>query len=84
MKRTRGFLRSARSSIERKVHLAGVAQDGDSCAGDFAPVAIHGEGGFDDDDIRAGVDEGVKEEAQGVVAAVGEEELVGLYFEVAG
>jgi hypothetical protein len=56
----------------------------DFCAGDFAPVAIHGEGGFDDDDIRAGVDEGVKEEAQGVVAAVGEEELVGFYFEVAG
>lgn len=60
-----------------KFHVGVVALDRDFGASDFTPVAIHGEGGFADDNGSSGVDESIEEKAERVIATVGEKKLFG-------
>src|SRR5579864_4190249 len=71
-------------SFERELHRGPVALNFDFGSGYFAPVAVHGEGGFADNGGDASVDKGVEEEAQRVVAAVCEKDLLGRYPKMTG
>src|SRR5438128_1857132 len=70
--------------VERKALLRVIAARFDACAGNFGVVTVHGECGFADKDVRTRLDEGVKENAQSVVPAVGQQELLGANAEIEG
>ena len=61
------LLRSLDGGFQREFHFGVISEYIDLGAGDFAPVAIHGKGRFDDNDALAGVHESVDEDAKRVV-----------------
>ena len=77
------FAERGEDIVERKALLRVVAARFDACAGNFGVVAVHGECGFADKDVRTRLDEGVKENAQSVVSAVGKKEFLGANAEIA-
>jgi hypothetical protein len=66
-----------KNAVQWKFHRAAVAVNFDFRAGNFAPVAIHRKSGFANDGGGSGVDEGVEEKPESIVAAVGQKKFFG-------
>src|SRR5207248_4285466 len=70
--------------LEGELHIRSVAQDVNLRAKNLGVVAVHGESRLTDKNAGASFDEGVEKNAQGIVAAIGQEKLFGFDAEVAG
>ena len=81
---SRFFLQGGEREGEGELHLRAVTQRLDAGTGNFRVVAIHREGRLANEDMRTRLDEGVKEYAQCVIAAIREQEFFWIDAEIAG
>src|SRR5262249_1446963 len=72
------------NSFEWKLHLRAVMKDVDASAKNFSVKAIHRECRLENKNATARVNESVEENAQSIVAAIGEQEFGRPHAEMAG
>ncbi len=82
-KDARLFTECGENFVQGKALLRIVTADLDACTGDFRVVAVHRECWFADENVRARFNESIEENAQCVIAAVGEKQLFGSNAEMA-
>jgi len=73
----RFFAKSGAHAREREFHLGAVALDFNARAENLGVIAVHRERRLTNENVAASIHEGVEEDAQSVVAAVGEHQLFG-------
>src|SRR5712692_3115340 len=62
-------------ALEREFHFAAVTQDRDLGAVNLRIVAVHRKGGLANQDVASGLDEGIEENTQSIITAVGEQQF---------
>src|SRR6516225_5473959 len=67
---------------EWQLHLRVVVQGFDARPRNFRIVAVHWERWLTDEDVALGIDKSIKENAEGIVAAVCQKQFLGVYPEV--
>ena len=73
---TRILAQLRKNIIDWKFHVRAAANRTNSGSGNLCPIAVHGKRRLADQDTGVRLDEGIEENAQRVVAAIGEQQLL--------